>query len=730
MTQDCIQGILKEFLDWKGEPHEGGTHFPGPSLVYESNQIPRAIQDLAYEADQAGFTFVEHAIHDKELDAFLDQLEVPALFLEDVEGNLVPWVIRRKGKEQMAGRVDKLSCTYQNTWPLGNMGLARNEDGLIRMWLGFPQDSLVSGTSPGDGPKLGKKLSPVRRLFRLLAMEKRDIVILYIYAAIIGLVNLMLPLGIQATIGLVSGGVFLSSIGVLIGIVIITVLLAGLLQIMQISIVEHLQRRVFAKAAFEFTHRIPRMKLEAIFQTHAPELVNRFFDVMTIQKGIPKLLIDLSSAALQILFSLILLAFYDPVFIIFGVILVAFLTLMFYITGPKGLNTSITESKYKYKVAYWLEELARTMYSFKMAGASFLPIKKTHGFVNNYLAYRKAHFKVLINQYTFVVIFKTLITGGLLALGAYLVFNRTITLGQFVASEVIIILLLGAVEKIIMYMDVVYDMLTAVDKIGQVTDVPLEKTEGLSLPDFPEGMPIHIKNLSYRYPHQGQAVLDNVNLDINPGEKIALVGASGSGKTTLVHLLTGMYEEYEGTMQVGQYSLRNISPEYLRDVVAKNVSHEDIFEGTILENIQVGKPQTTVDDAIWALKKVGLLDQVYAMEGGLESDVMPGGKVFSNAVINRLILARCLAKKPKVLILNDFFVPFTPKQKRELLRMLLTLDDSMTLIMVTTDPVVMAQMDRLLVLEGGKIVGDGAMEELREMPALAEVTLIPTNSSS
>ncbi|MEL6535820.1 MAG: ABC transporter ATP-binding protein, partial [Bacteroidota bacterium] len=305
MTQDCIQGILKEFLEWKGEIHEGGTHFPGPSLVYESNQIPRAIQDLSYEADQAGFTFVEHAIHEKELDLFLERLEVPALFLEDVEGNLVPWVIRRKGKEQMAGRVDKLACTYQATWPLGNMGLARNEDGLIRMWLGFPQDSLVSGSGPGDEPKLGKKLSPVRRLFRLLAMEKRDIVVLYVYAAIIGLVNLMLPLGIQATIGLVSGGVFLSSIVVLIGIVIATVLLAGLLQIMQISIVEHLQRRVFAKAAFEFTHRIPRMKLEAIFQTHAPELVNRFFDVMTIQKGIPKLLIDLSSAALQILFSLI-----------------------------------------------------------------------------------------------------------------------------------------------------------------------------------------------------------------------------------------------------------------------------------------------------------------------------------------------------------------------------------------------------------------------------------------
>lgn len=721
MTQDCIQGILKEFLDWKGKPHEASPHFPGPSLVYAPNEIPKAIQDLAYEADQAGVTFVEHAIHEKDLPAFLERLEVPALFLEAFDENLVPWVIRRKGKKQMAGRVDKLSCTYQSVWPLGKMPLVRNEHGLIRMWLGFPQDSLVSEEGPNKGTKLGKPLSAVRRLFRLLSLERKEIGYIYVYAIIIGAINLVLPLGIQATIGLVSGGVFLTSIVVLVGLVILAVLMAGLLQIMQISLVEHLQRRIFAKAAFEFTHRIPRMRLEAIFKHHAPELVNRFFDVMTIQKGIPKLLIDLSSAVLQIIFGLLLLAFYHPIFIVFGIFLATLLVVIFYFTGPKGLETSITESKYKYKVAYWLEELARTMYSFKMAGASFLPIKKTHGYVNNYLNFRKAHFKILINQYTFVVIFKTLITGGLLALGAFLVFERQITLGQFVASEVIIILLLSSIEKIIMYMDVVYDMLTAVDKIGQVTDVPLEKTEGLSLPDFDEGMPIHIQGLTYRYPHQELNILNAIDLNINAGEKICLTGSSGVGKSTLIQLLTGMYEDYSGNIQVGKYSLRNISPEYLRDKIAKNVSQEDIFEGTILDNVQVGKPQATADDAIFALEKAGLLESIYQMPDALSTEVMPGGKVFSSEFNNRLILARCLAKKPKVLILNEFFTPFLPIQKRELLRMLLSLNSNMTLIIVTNDPVIMTQMDRILVLGEGKFVADGPYEEVKDHPELQKI---------
>ena len=279
--------------------------------------------------------------------------------------------------------------------------------------------------------------------------------------------------------GLSRAAMWFNSVILLIALVVIAIVVSGGLQIMQISMVEVMQRRIFAKTAFEFAHRIPRIDAESILKYYAPELINRFFDVLTIQKGLPKLLIDISTAVIQIFFSLILLSFYHPFFVFFGMLLVALLAIIFYITGPKGLQSSIKESKYKYKVVYWLEELARTLSSFKVAGTTQLPMQRVSENVNNYLIHRKVHFGVLIRQFSYIIAFKTFIVGGLLILGTILVIDRQITLGQFVASEIIIVLILAAVEKIIVNLDTIYDMLTAVDKIGHVTDLPLENDGGI-----------------------------------------------------------------------------------------------------------------------------------------------------------------------------------------------------------------------------------------------------------
>ena len=326
------------------------------------------------------------------------------------------------------------------------------------------------------------------------------------------------------------------------------------------------------------------MKVEALSNLHTPELMNRFFDVLTLQKGLPKLLGDLMSGVIQIVFGLLLLSFYHPFFVFFGLVLVLTLVLIFRLTGPKGLESSIQESKYKYKVVYWLEEIARVLNSFKISGNTNLPIKKTEYNVNNYLKNRKNHFRVLITQYSYIVLFKAAITGGLLIIGTSLVINREITLGQFVASEVIIILILNSVEKIITYMDVVYDMLTAVDKISQVTDLPLEKVGGIDLrkEDVDRGFSIEVKDLNYSYPGADDLSLKNINLSIACGTKLCIAGGNESGKTTLTNMLSGLNHKYKGLITINGYSLRDLDFTNLRDKIAKNVSQEDIFEGTIL----------------------------------------------------------------------------------------------------------------------------------------------------
>ena len=316
--------------------------------------------------------------------------------------------------------------------------------------------------------------SPTQRLIRLLATEKKDIGYIYLFALMTGLISLSLPLGIQAVFNLVSGGLVFSSVYVLIGLVVLGVFVTGLLMVGQMTLVEILQQRIFAKAAFEFTYRLPRIRPDALSAYYPPELMNRFFDVLTIQKGLPKLLIDLTAAAVQILFGIILLSFYHPVFLGFGLFTLLAVVGICWFYGPRGLRTSLNESKYKYRVVAWLEDLARDLPTYRQTDDSHEPMARMDELVAGYVTHRNAHFRVLKRFFYSAIAFKTLVTGGLLILGTSLVVGRQMSLGQFVAAELVIVLITGSVEKLISGIDTVFDLLTAVEKIAGVTDLPLE----------------------------------------------------------------------------------------------------------------------------------------------------------------------------------------------------------------------------------------------------------------
>ncbi|QDK82066.1 ABC transporter ATP-binding protein [Spirosoma sp. KCTC 42546] len=316
--------------------------------------------------------------------------------------------------------------------------------------------------------------SPSQRLFRLLGTEKKDIGYIYLYALVTGLISLSLPLGIQAVFNLVSGGLVFSSVYVLIGLIILGVFISGMLLVGQTTLVEIIQQRIFAKAAFEFTYRLPRIEPKALPVRDAPELMNRFFDVLTIQKGLPKLLIDLTAAAVQILFGIILLSFYHPIFLGFGLFTLLTVVAISWFYGPRGLRTSLNESKYKYKVVAWLEDMARDLPIYRQREDALEPIDRMDELVASYVAHRTDHFRVLKRLFYSAVAFKVLVTGGLLILGTTLVVGREMTLGQFVAAELVIVLITSSVEKLISGIDTVFDLLTAVEKIATVTDLPLE----------------------------------------------------------------------------------------------------------------------------------------------------------------------------------------------------------------------------------------------------------------
>ena len=702
-TSDIIQIIREASVYLKTELIEEQLqfiHFNQRS--YGKEDLQEFKRDLIEAGRKCNLFIVEQSIPVSDVASLVREAKDPLVIFVSTENDFKADLLaseRLSLQSLLSG--DKYDLIEADRW-------MASEKGEITLLTIIPYKKIVGEDTAGH-----TSLSPGKRLLKLLGTERKDIGYILIYALIIGLLSLALPLGLQTTIEFISGGVFFSSVYILIGLVILGVLATGILQIVQISIVEQLQRRVFVKAALEFAYRIPRIRLEALTKSYAPELVNRFFDVITIQKGLPKLLLDLSSGVIQVLFGLLLLSLYHPFFVFFSLFLITVISLMFYFTGPRGLQSSIDESKYKYKVVQWLEEIARTIKSFKLAGDTNLPVRKTDQVTGNYILYRRKHFGVLLTQFSFFVFFKVAITGGLLIMGTVLVIDRQITLGQFVASEVIIILVLNAVEKIILYADVVYDLLTAVDKVSHVTDLPLEKSGGLDLPkNYNErGYSISLNNVGYSYP-DSEPILKDISLELRAGERICVCGPGGSGKSTLADIIGGLLTGYSGGVAINNFSLRDLDITHLRNRVAKNISPDDIFEGTVYENITIGKPETKVEDVLRIADEVGLTQYLRALPDGLNSRVISGGKGMSSSTLHRLILSRCLAKNPALMILNDFFSGLSKADKLDLIRCVINPQSSWTLLAISNDPLVMASCDRVIVLDRGKVIADDSYQTL------------------
>ncbi len=568
----------------------------------------------------------------------------------------------------------------------------------------------MTGSDETDG---AKTFSPLKRFFKFVASEKSNIFYIYIYAVLIGLINLSLPLGIQAIIGRISGGMMFDGVIVLITFVILGLMLSGGLQLMQVYLVEILQRRIFTKAAFEFAFRIPRIRSEALLNLYPPELMNRFFDVITLQKGFSKILLDLTTAFLQIIFGLILLALYHPFFILFGLVLFSLLLLMFRITGNKALQSSIKESSRKYQIVSWFEDMARNINTFKIAGYTNMPLDQTDGYIDGYLQARKKHFGVLLNQFIYVIVFKLFVTGGTLILGCILVVEREITLGQFVASEIIIILIINAVEKLIFSIETVYDVLTAAEKIGQVSDLPLEKHQGIHLDKINEtGIGIEVKNLNFSYGPQFDSVLKNVNFEVKTGEKVCIAGLNGSGKQTLAKILSGLLSDYRGQIAVNGISMRNIHLNDLHEYISLNLSGDEVFQGTVEENIRLGKNGISQRDVLNILQQVGIADFVNALPDGIYTTMLPGGRGWPGSAVRKLLLARSLVKKPALFIFQDLFSSIGRADKKQLIHQLMHAEPNMTFIAISADSEVMQACDRLIILHEGTVLADGKPAEL------------------
>ena len=532
---------------------------------------------------------------------------------------------------------------------------------------------------------------PFTRLRHLLKPERRDIVAVVVFAVAVAVLSLATPIAVESLVNTVAFGILLWPVVIIAGILMTCLGLAAAIRAVQVYVVECVQRRLFVRVVADYAHRLPRVRLEAFDQRYGPELANRFFDVLNLQKSLAFLLLDGVALVVTAVVGMIVLAFYHPFLLGFDIVLLLLIAFTF-VLGWGGVRTSLHESHAKYDVAAWLQELLRCLRAFKFAGGRQLALEKADHLAGQYVTARREHFRVVWRQTVFALGLQVVASTALLGLGGYLVINRQLTLGQLVAAELIVALIVASVAKLGKYAETYYDLMSGAEKLGLLTDLPLEREGGEALTDGGSGIAVRVNGVD-RVAHR--TLPTPADWHVAAGERVAVVGPPGSGKTTLFEMLCGLREPGHGIVEMDGIDLRGLSLERMREQVVL-VEGSGIFTGTIAENVRVGRTHLSPGDVREVLRVVGLLGAVQNLPRELDTPLTPDGGPLSASQALRLGIARALVGRPRLLILDGVLDALDPRDCPDLLPRLFDRSAPWTLLVASTNPAVVGMCDRII----------------------------------
>ena len=541
-------------------------------------------------------------------------------------------------------------------------------------------------------------LPPMRRFLALMRPEMSEVWTIILFSLITGLLYLALPLAINALVSNVAfgtqSGPFLQALLVLAAVLLICLALAAVLRGLQYYTVEVIQRRLFVRMTADLSYRIPRVDLRSIDGVNLPELVNRFLDVVTMQKNTALLLLTGINLILSTLIGMTVLGFYHPILLAFSLILLTVLSFIIFVLGRGAIASSIAESLCKYGVVGWLEELARYPRLFKGPGGYDLAAHHADDLARDYLSARRRHFRILMRQIIGLLTLEVIASAALLSVGGWLVLNQQLTLGQLVAAEIIVTAIVASISKLGKQFEAWYDTLAAVDKIGHLVDLEVEREDGDSPQRTATGARVEVKELCFSY-SSGKPIFSQLSFDLAPGDRVALFGPQGSGSSTVLDLLHGLRIPTAGHILIDKLDLRSWYLECLRSQVTL-IRSGDLVGGTIADNVRLGHPDVSIYEVNAALRRVGLLEDVLALPEGIQTELITGGLPLSSRQRIRLLIARALVCRPRLLLLDEVLDGLDSATLAELASILMDPEQYWTVIIATREEHVLRQCQRTI----------------------------------
>ncbi len=554
-------------------------------------------------------------------------------------------------------------------------------------------------------PELAQR--PWLRLLTLLALDRRDLGVVAIYAVVVGALSLATPVAIQALVNTVALGSVLQPLAVLSLLLLGVLGLQGVLSVFETYVVEILQRRIFVRVVEDFGRRLPLARADALDGHHAPELVHRFFDVVTVQKTLASLLLDGLALVLQTGVGMLLLAFYHPLLLAFDAVLVSLLAGVL-LLGRGALATALAESEAKYRAAAWISDLARAAHLVRGDRARGRADAVTAGLCRDWLDARARHFRLLLRQIAGGVALQILALVALLGVGGWLVIVRQLTLGQLVAAEIVATAMAAGFAKLGKNLEKLYDLDVGVLKLGRVANLPVERAGGEPPAD---GGPMRLALRKVSLSRGGHPVLRDADLTVPAGARLRLAGPPGAGLSTVLELLAALRPPDAGSVRFDGLDVARADLGALRDGIALVRGSDPFLAGSLLDNLALAAPEPLREpDARALLRMVGLEAAVDGLPEGLDTPIQPSGAPLSASQARRLALARALAGRPRLLLLDGALdglgLPETTFEA--ILRAVLGPGAPWTVALTTGDPRVAAHCDRRAFLRGGRLQEGGA----------------------
>lgn len=537
---------------------------------------------------------------------------------------------------------------------------------------------------------------PWHHYARLLRPEAEDLRTIVVYGVAVALLSLAVPLTVDALISNVTFGTLVTPLVVLVAVLLGCLSLQSLLRTLQTYIAEIVQRRIFVRIVGDLAWRLPRVDIRAFDRRYGPELVNRFFDTVTVQKSSTKLVLDASNFVLTTGVGMIVLTFYHPLLLLFSLLMLLALVLIVFVMGIGGVRTSVDESSAKYEVAAWLQEVARHTTAFCTLGGAKFAKDRAAQLAHDYIAARKRHFRIVFRQICASYGLHVLASTAMLAFGGWLVIDQQLTPGQLVASELIVTAIVANIIKLDTMLHSWYDVCASSAKLGSLIDLPLERQHGDDV-RHTGGVRVQLDGVTC-------GVRDDlgedreVTLAVAPGERIALTGSPGGRASHLLDILMGLREPSSGHVTVDGLDIRQLRLDRMRDDFAL-VHGTEIVEGSILDNIRFGRDGIGAQQVRAALQDVELWDEIMQLPGGLESELTARGQPLNASQASRLMLARAIVGEPQLLLLDGALDRLEQQLRRRVAEHLFDPRHAWTVIVVTSMPDVIAACDRALNIE-------------------------------